>query len=57
MTNLRNTRIGLLETTLLEFKQRGNSSLEDIRVYLYERYRLTVSNSVLRKRLDSLSFK
>lgn len=56
MKNLRNGRLGLLEKTLIEFRQKGNSSLEEVREYLVSKYQLTVSNSVLRKRLDSLSF-
>jgi hypothetical protein len=56
MKNLRNGRLGLLETTLIEFRQKGNSSLEEVRQFLMSKYQLTVSNSVLQKRLESLSF-
>ena len=56
MENLRKGRLGLLEKTLLEFKERGYSSLEEIKEYLNVKYKLTVSNSVLRKRMESLSF-
>jgi len=54
MKNVRKGRLGLLEKTLLEFKQKGNSSLDEIREYLVSRYQLTVTNSVLRKRLEGL---
>lgn len=56
MNNLRKKRLGLLERTILEFEQRGMSNLEEIKEYLIQRYNLTVSSSVLRKRMDSLSY-
>tara|TARA_R110002050_G_scaffold149463_1_gene276082 strand:- start:130645 stop:130815 length:171 start_codon:yes stop_codon:yes gene_type:complete len=56
MKNLRKERLGLLEKTILEFEQRGKSNLEEIKEYLMQRYQLTVSSSVLRRRMESLSF-
>mgnify|MGYP000066234129 CR=1 FL=1 len=53
MENVRQGGFGLLERTLLEFDQKGNSSIEDIKQYLYEKYKVTVSHSVLRKRIES----
>ncbi len=53
MKNEKNGRFGLLERTLLEFKQKGNSSIEEIKQYLFEKYHLTVTNAVLRKRIES----
>lgn len=55
MKNLRNQSLGLLEKTLLEFKQRGNISIEEIREYLRNKYQLTVSYAVLQKRLEAFS--
>lgn len=55
MKNLRNGRLGLLEQTLIEFSQKGNSSLDEVRQYLISRYQLSVTNSMLRKRLEGLS--
>lgn len=54
MRDLKNMQLGLLELTLIEFKKKGYSSLEEIIEYLKNRYRLTVTKTVLRKRLDSL---
>ncbi|UTW67665.1 hypothetical protein KFE94_06015 [bacterium SCSIO 12643] len=56
MESLRKGRLGLLEKTLLEFKEKGYTSLEEIREYLSTKYKLTVSNTVLRRRMESLSF-
>ncbi len=53
MKNEKNGRFGLLERTLLEFKQKGNSSIEEIKQYLYEKYHLTVTSAVLQKRIES----
>ncbi len=57
MRNLKDERLGLLETTILEFAEKGNSSIEEMREYLISKYQLTVSNTVLRKRIEGLSFK
>ncbi len=57
MRNLKDERLGLLETAILEFAEKGNSSIEELREYLISRYQLTVSNTVLRKRIEGLSFK
>ena len=56
MKNFRNQSLGLLEKTLLEFKQKGNTSIEEIRDYLYKKYKLTVSYRVLQKRLDLFGY-
>ena len=53
MKNEKNGRYGLLERTLLEFKQKGNASMEEIKQYLYEKYQLSVTIAVLRKRFES----
>lgn len=53
MENLRQGRFGLLERTLLEFKEKGNSSIDEIKQYLYEKYKLRVSVNALRKRIES----
>lgn len=53
MKNLRNQSFGLLEKTLLEFKQRGNASIEEIREYLVRNYQLSVSYNALRKRMEA----
>ena len=55
MRNLRNKRFGLLESTLIEFKQKGNSSIEEIKEYLIAKYQLTVSTSIIKKRLEGLA--
>lgn len=54
MRDLKNMRLGLLEKTLIEFKEKGYSSLEEIIEYLKSRYHLTVTKTVLRKRLEAL---
>ena len=56
MRDLKNMRLGLLEMTLIEFKEKGYSSLEEIIEYLKNRYHLTVTKTVLRRRLESLGF-
>jgi hypothetical protein len=56
MKNERQGDLGLLERTLREFKQKGNSSIEDIKEYLLNKYQLSVSYSALRKRMESASF-
>ena len=53
MKNERRGGFGILERTLLEFKQKGNSSIEEIKEYLYKKYHLSVSYSALRKRIES----
>jgi hypothetical protein len=55
MKNIREKQWGVLEKTLSEFKKKGISSLEVIRTYLLEKYRITVSKSILKKRLEQLS--
>ena len=55
MRNTGNGRFGLLERTLLEFKQKGNSSIEEIKQYLRETYHLNVTSAVLRKRIENAS--
>ena len=57
MRNLKDERLGLVETTILEFAKKGNSSIEELREYLISKYQLTVSNTVLRKRIEGLMFK
>ena len=57
MRNLKDERLGLVETTILEFAKEGNSSIEELRQYLISKYQLTVSNTVLRKRIEGLMFK
>jgi len=54
MRNLRNERLGLLERTLIEFKEKGNTSLEEVKQYLISKYKVTVSKTILQKRLDGL---
>jgi len=54
MRDLKSMRLGLLEITLLEFKEKGYSSLEEIIIYLKNRYHLTVTKSVLQRRLEGL---
>jgi len=56
MKNLKNGRQGIVETTILEFKNKGISSIEEIRTYLINTYNLTVSRTLLRKRIEGLSF-
>jgi len=56
MKNSRNNRMGLLERTIIELKDRGVSSIDEIRTYLIDTYKLTVSKAILRKRMDGLSF-
>lgn len=55
MNKLRNQSHGLLEKTLIEFKQKGNTSLEDVREYLLQKYQLSVSKSVLKRRIESIA--
>ena len=55
MRNLGNERLGLLERTIIEFKEKGNTSLEEIKGYLISKYSVTVSKAILQKRLDGLS--
>jgi hypothetical protein len=57
MRNLKDERLGLVEATILEFAKKGNSSIEELREYLISKYQLTVSNTVLRKRIEGLMFK
>lgn len=54
MRDLKHVQLGLLERTLIEFKQREDSSLKEIREYLKKKYKLSVTEGVLRKRLKSL---
>lgn len=56
MKNLKNRKLGVVEATILEFKNKGISSIEEIRTYLINTYNLTVSRPLLRKRIDGLSF-
>ena len=54
MRNLRNERLGLLERTIIEFKERGNTSLEEIKAYLISNYNITICKTTLQKRIDGL---
>jgi hypothetical protein len=56
MKNVRQGGFGLLEKTLLEFKQKGNNSVEEIKEYLFKRYHLTVSYNALKKRIKAGGF-
>ena len=56
MRNVRNERLGLLERTIIEFKDSGNTSIEEIKEYLISNYKITVCKSILQKRLDGLGF-
>ncbi len=56
MKNLRINRLGLLEKTIIELKKKGISSVEEIRTYLIETYKISVSHSILIKRIHDLSF-
>ena len=56
MKNVRNNKLGLLEKTIIELKNRGISSIDEIRNYLISTYKLTVSRAILRKRMDSISY-
>lgn len=53
MKNSRNKKSGLLERTITELKNKGVSSIDEIRSYLINTYNLTVSKAILRKRMDS----
>ncbi|MFT4753649.1 MAG: hypothetical protein ACI9GM_000409 [Salibacteraceae bacterium] len=53
MKNFKNRSLGVLERTVLEFKEKGNSSIEEIKEYLLKKYSLTVSSNVIIKRLKS----
>ena len=54
MSHERNKNFGLLERTLQEFEKKGYNSLEEIREYLQTEYNLSVTNSILRKRLEAI---
>ena len=56
MKNLKINRLGLLEKTIIELKKKGISSVEEIRKYLIETYKISVSHSILTKRIKDLSF-
>ena len=56
MKNSRSKKIGLLERTIIELKNKGVSSLDEIRNHLINTYNLTVSKAILRKRMDSISY-
>ena len=54
MRNLKNGKLGILEKTIIEFKNKGISSIEEIRTHLINTYNLTVSRAILQKRLEGL---
>lgn len=54
MAHEQNKKLGLLERTIQEFEKKGYNSLEEISDYLQKEYNLTVTNSVLRKRLEAI---
>lgn len=56
MENVKNNKMGLLEKTIIELKKKGISSIEEIRAYLIETYKISVSTSILKKRIQDLSF-
>ena len=56
MKNSRKNKLGLLERTIIELKNKGISSIDEIRAYLIDTYQLTVTKALLRKRMDGLSY-
>ena len=56
MKDLKNRRLGVLENTIIEFRNKGISSIEEIRAYLISKYNLSVSRDILRKRIDAIGY-
>ena len=49
-----NKNLGLLERTLQEFTRKGYNSLEEIKDFLQKEHKLTVTTSILEKRLEAI---
>ena len=56
MNNRRNGSLGLLEKVILEFKQKGCVSIKEVKAHLKTKHSLTMSDSLIKKRVDSMGF-